>query len=120
MNPYDTLKQIGEFNAIAATLIKSDGATIAIRIKAESAESATVGGTAAPGAIPVRTWSTNSDALTSSQFPAAGDALEYQDEVSGEKVRFKTTRDATTGRFWNWRYQRRGTRIVFYTKYNQD
>lgn len=119
MNPYNLLNRIGAFNAQRATLVKSDGRRIALVVKPESGETVAVGGQTAPGAVPVKAWSAPANEKSVALFPAAGDALEVEDS-NGETKTYKTTRDATTGRYWNWRYTRRGTRIVFFTKYNPD
>ena len=119
MNPYSILTQIGEFAAQDATLVKPDGARIPLKVKPESAESEAIGGDAAPGAVALRSWSTNIDGVEAAQYPNAGDRLEIVDET-GATVSYTTTRDATTGRFWSWRYLKRGARIVFYTKFNPD
>lgn len=120
MNPYSILSQIGAINAQRATLVKQDGRRIELLVKPESGVSETVGGQTAPGAIAVRTWSTGADEKSVDLFPGAGDRLEIADESTGEILSYATTRDATTGRYWSWRYLRRGVRIVFYTKYNPD
>ena len=119
MNPYNLLNKIAAFSALRATLVKADGRRIEIIVDPESGATETVGGATAPGAINVRAWSTAADESCSSDFPGPGDALEVED-ANGQTKTYKTTRDATTGRYWSWRYLRRGTRIVFYTKYNPD
>ena len=119
MNPYNLLNKIAAFNALRATLVKSDGRRISLIVEPESGETETVGGSTAPGAINVRAWSTQADEREIDNFPGPGDALEVED-ANGQTKKYKTTRDAKNGRYWTWRYLRRGTRIVFYTKYNPD
>ena len=120
MNPYDILTQIGEVGATSATLEKKDGRTLNISIKAEELEAEDIGGADHPGAVRVRSWSCNAEGLARTDFPEAGDRITYNDQETGGPVSFKTTRDAKTGRYWNWRYMKRGVRIVFYTKYASE
>ena len=122
MNPYNTLARVGGVFSMPAELIKKDGARVAIRVKPIERAAEPISGGAMPGVARVRAWSCAANELTldgAAVKPEAGDALEVTSD-GGAAMRYPLTRDATTGRFWEWQYNRPGYRLQFFTKYHPE
>lgn len=117
-NPYKQLERVAGFRGYPATLTKRDGTTLTLSVKAEELRDERVE-SSYPNSMRVRAWSANNNAFLmkdgSFAFPADGDRLTVQCRDGKSRV-FSTARDATTSRYWNWRYSTPGGRVVFYTK----
>lgn len=102
MNPYNTLRRLGEFNALDATLVTAEAST-AVKVKAEARRAENISG-AFDGISNVRAWS-----VDASVEIAPGSALVVEGEtlavIRGEN-----------GNYWSWLYDRPGTRKIFYTR----
>lgn len=118
MNPYNQLERVAGFRGFSATFTKRDGTELTMKVKAEEISDERLE-SSYPGALRVRAWSAYVDAFIYEDgtlgFPADGDRLTVQCRDGKTRV-FATARDATTSRYWNWRYSTPGGRIVFYTK----
>lgn len=118
MNPYNQLKRIAGFQGLPATFAKQNGTTFETRVKAESVADERLE-SSYPGVARVRTWSADSADFVSNggadAFPSEGDRLIVYCR-DGKARAFATAREASTSRYWNWRYSTPGGRILFYTK----
>lgn len=118
MNPYKQLERVAGFRGFPATLTKRDGTELTLSVKAEELRDERLEGSY-PNAMRVRAWSAYADAFITEEgdlaFPADGDRLTVRCRDGKVRV-FATAREATTSRYWNWRYSTPGGRIVFYTK----
>ncbi|MBQ9813482.1 MAG: hypothetical protein IJM54_09245 [Thermoguttaceae bacterium] len=119
MNPYNQLSKIAGVFSHRATLTKNDGRALNMYVKPETKASENLNATV-PSALVVREWSCNAESFIVGDeifYPAAGDVLTvFSDD--GSSLRYDCARDATSGRYWDWRYLRPGYRVKFYTKYN--
>ena len=117
-NPYKQLERVAGFRGFPATLTKRDGTELTLSVKAEELRDERVE-SSYPNALRVRAWSAYVDAFITETgglaFPADGDRLTVRCRDGKVRV-FATAREATTSRYWNWRYSTPGGRIVFYTK----
>lgn len=129
MNPYTTLSKLGAFHSYNATFIKSDGEEIPLLVKPESVETEQLNefGGSTPlfdsysvtrsrggyiGSVKMRVWSTSTTNLN----PEKGDCLVIKSE-DGAIKRYTIVKNASTARYWDWRYTRETGRIVFYTMF---
>ena len=110
MNPYNLLQTLNNVRSLQATLVKRDGSEIALQVKPETAETQQLASQYV-GAVQIRAWSTDSTVE-----PTEGDVLIVEQD-GGERVSYSITRDSNSSRFWRWKFNRAGYRIVFYTKY---
>lgn len=117
MEPYNQLCRVAGYRGLNAELIKRDGTTVSLRVKSEELVDERIE-SSYPGSVRVRAWSADVDDLTKEDgiaYPGDGDRLRVQCRDGKERV-FPTAREASTSRYWNWRYSTPGGRIVFYTK----
>lgn len=110
MNPYTLLQTLNNVRSLSATLVKRDGSEVALEVKPEAAETQQLASQYV-GAVQIRAWSTDSNIE-----PTEGDVLIVEQD-NGERASYSITRDANSSRFWRWKFNRVGYRIVFYTRY---
>lgn len=117
-DPYKQLARVAGYLSFSATLVKRDGTSVELAVKAERTDGERIE-SQYPGSLRVRAWSADvSDLLREDGtvcYPADGDRLRVacRDGVLRE---YSTARESATSRYWNWRYGAPGNRIVFYTK----
>ena len=116
MNPYNTLKALGAFNAIYGTIIRKNGERISLLVKAETVDDEQFQGTAYPGSVKVRKWSAAYEDFKGEVNLGEGDVLEITND-DGTSRKLPITRDANSTRYWDWKYKRAGYRVVFWTRY---
>ena len=110
MNPYDVLNQIRNFRALSGVLIRKSGERVEVKVQPEGTRTEAFQG-GMIGAVAISAWSTSDVDLN----PGEGDVLELTTD-DGRTTRGACARNSETGRYWDWRYDRPGHAIVFYTR----
>lgn len=119
MNGTKLLSRITGVLGLYATLYKKDGSSVLIFVTQEAANVAAPG-VDFPQALKIKTWSAAVDNFIvdggAEVFPETGDALVVTDD-QGVSWRYVVTRNAETGRYWDYKYKPKHYRIKFYTQY---
>lgn len=120
MNPYLQLSRLYNVNSLSAELRRVDGRIYQIRVEPEENRSETLNSDY-PSAITVRAWSVDSELLRDEgiqYYPGDGDLLTVTGR-DGVARSYLCAREATSSKFWRWRWDRSGGRIVFYTRFEE-
>lgn len=117
MNPYGLLSKLYGVNSLNATLTRPDGRVYLLHVEPmdDSPEQFL---NEYQGAVEVRSWSVSLNELKDESgipyYPGEGDVLRVT-STDGNLCAYKLARNAMSSRFWSWRWDRPGGRIVFYT-----
>lgn len=117
MNPYSLLSKLYGVNSLNATLTRPDGRVYLLQVEPMEDDAEQLASEYS-GAVEVRSWSVSLNDLKDETgipyYPGEGDVLRVTSR-DGNLCAFKLARESQSSRFWVWRWDRPGGRIVFFT-----
>ena len=122
MNPYAMLEKLYLTNSLRAVYVKATGARLSVMVEPEQDATEQLVSDYS-GAVTVRAWGIAADSLKDDggvqYYPGEGDSIEITG-TDGATRTYKVAREAVSSKFWRWKWDRPGGRIIFFTKFEKN